>query len=278
MSDLTYTLIAIEDNVHVVRVSGYDVLACVDCTRHAIGSGAFFGVILGVSPWAISRALRQLTNISKHEKLRVKTINQSITLYSRCEIGMACDYLRNNHTIDENTYSTCLEICKRLFQFVGGNVTSNDNQSYDIDELVQRIEQLERNNERLMNIIDRLLEAHPDISIEEMDVIDKDLIDNYVVAVSKNEDETLTVETLNVDDDLTDKEYLFSKEFYVSINDVDNLLTKLHNKDIISDMDEETITVDDTDFFMSAFSYNLSKISDKNKENDIERSYTSISP
>ena len=277
MSDLTYTLIAIEDNIHVVRVSGHDVLACVDGARNAIGSGAFFGDILGVSPRAIPSILRQITNIPKREMLRVKTINQSIALYSRCEISMAFDYLRNNHTIDEDTYSKCIEICKCLFQFVRGNVTLNGNQSHDVDELIQRIEQLERNNERLTNIIDRLLEAQPELAIDDLEVIDKDLIDNYIVAVSKNEDETLTVETLNVDDDLADKEYLFSKEFYVSINNVDNLLTKLHEKDIITEMDEETITVDDTDFFISAFSYKLLKISDKNKENDIESASASIS-
>ena len=150
--------------------------------------------------------------------------------------------------------------------------------SNDVDELVQRIEQLERNNERLMDIIDRILEIHPEISIDEPEIIDKELIDNYIVTVSKNDDDSLTVETLNADDELSEQNYIFSKEFYVSINDVDKLLIKLNDKKIISSMDEETITVDDTDYFISAFAYKLLKISDKNKANDIESASVSISP
>lgn len=271
----TCTVITTNGSTFIVAVKGIQSFAVIDTETGAIGPMKFIADLIGAKEHRYYNIFTDLSRKHPNEVFngRAGTIT-SARLALPSLINLAINQCINKHyapTSAKSRFNRLYGEISRCCSFNGSSET------IDVDTSVslQRLEALEQTVERLISIIDRLLEIHPEVSIDESEFIDKDLIDNYIIAVSKNEDGTLVVETLNPDDDLTDKDLLFSKEFYVSINDVDNLLTKLHDKEIILQIDEETITVDDTDFFISAFSYKLSKISDKNKENDIESTSTS---
>lgn len=283
MNKSTYHITGANGNVFRVEVRGLQHNMIIDINTGAFGTITSIAEALGIHE---QRFYTRVTEISpRYPSAEYYIVSVGIATRSRlCSqrlINEAIDQCIERRLAPPDAKARFNKLYKELHQFClssGSNATAMVDADNDTSVSLRRIEALEQTVARLTRIIDRLLEEHPEITIDEPVIVDKALIDNYIVAVCKNEDGSLIVETLDPDDDLTDKDPLFSKEFYVSINDVDNLLTKLHDKEIVTSINEETITVDDADFFISAFSYKLSKISDKNKESEVESTSASTSP
>ena len=280
MSESTYRITGTKGSIFKIKVRGIQHGVLIDINTGAFGPISAIAEIVGVSGPTLNHHIIKIS--SRYPPAECYAANVGTSTHSRlCSlriINAVIDRCIERQLTTPGVKTRFNKLYKEVRKFCSPNdsratstatIDVDDNNGKTSDSL-QRIEALEQTVKRLTHIIDRIVEAHPEITLDEPAVVDKELIDNYMVVVCKNEDGSLAVETLSPDDDLTDKDPLFSKEFYVSINDVDNLLTKLRDKKIITSQDEETIIVDDADFFVSAFSYKLSKISDKNKESEVE--------
>lgn len=279
MSECAYRITGTNGSVFRVEVRGLSHNVLIDMETGAFGTIASIAEAIGLREERLYRRIAGLSRLypsTEHYFRSVDRVTPRALVCSQRIINMAIDQCIEKNIAPSDAKTRFNKLYKEVYRFCSSDSSSATTD--DTSDSLRRIETLEQTIERLTNIIARLLEIHPEVSFDEPVVIDKELIDNYIVTVLKNEDGKLLVETLNADVDLTDKDPLFSKEFYVSINDVDNLLTKLRDKEIITSMDEDAISVDDADFFISAFSYKLSKISDKNKDNDIESTSASVSP
>lgn len=93
---------------------------------------------------------------------------------------------------------------------------------------------------------------------------------NQTVAISKNDDDTLNVIMKDISSENLDEDYIFSNKYLIRAVEVYRLLDKLHDKGIISNINGDTLTVDDTEFFIDALSYKLMKISERNRESNID--------
>lgn len=151
------------------------------------------------------------------------------------------------------------------------NVTVSTLAVNDTDSAITNDEDASEHNTivELVSLFEEAMEEH---TINEFNRIIADITNNILfnqtVAVCKNDDDTLEVIMRDLSPENIDKEYIFAKEYLIRVADVDRLIDKLHNKGIITDINGDTLTVDDVDFFIDALSYKLMKISERNKEND----------
>ena len=139
-------------------------------------------------------------------------------------------------------------------------ITDNDNE--DASE-----------HDTIMELTSLFEEAMEEPTIDELNRIVASITDNLLlnqtVAVCKNNDDTLEVLMKDITPNIPpNKNCIFAGEYLIRAVEVYRLLDKLHGKGIIADINGDTLTVDDTDFFIDALSYKLMKISERNKAND----------
>ena len=131
----------------------------------------------------------------------------------------------------------------------------------------------ESEHDTIMKLTSLFEEAMEEPTIDELNRIVASITDNLLlnqtVAVCKNNDDTLEVLMKDITPNIPpNKNCIFAGEYLIRAVEVYRLLDKLHGKGIIADINGDTLTVDDTDFFIDALSYKLMKISERNKAND----------